>query len=144
MFSMPYSLLCGLITGLMPPLSATALAKIAFVFSSLGTALMLPLKKRQHGLWPHYPLRAAHHATRIVFSGSLAALSSVLAVWAGRAAYSLFVPVSRGMDALMVWSAIFLGQGLYGLFITRAVRGIFYQYAGTAISIFLFLLLFAF
>ena len=142
-FAMPYSLACGLLVGLRPLPGARALLSVVFLCVNVGLWGLLPVKKR-HNLWYGNPLRAARHATRLVFSGSVASLISVLAAWAGQAAYSLFLPKSAGMNAFLAWSAIFLGLGLFGLQMMRAVRGIFFQYAGAIIYVLLFLSLFAF
>lgn len=141
--AMPFSLLCGLFVGLMPLNPIPALLREVFLFSVLGTWPFLLFKRRPHSLWPHSPLHAARHATRILFCGAMASLSSVLVAWAGRAAYTLFAPASPVMDALVAWSAVFFGQGLCGLLLMRTTRHRLYQYAGAAIYTLLFLGLFA-
>ena len=143
-FAMPYSLACGIVAILWAQPNTRALLRWVFLCLLLGTWGLLPIKKPWHSLWYTNPLCAARHATRLVFSGAVASLSGVLAVWAGRVAYSLFMPESAAMNAFLAWSAVFLGLGLYGLEMIRAVRGQRYQYAGAIIYVLLFLGLFAF
>lgn len=142
-FAMPYSLACGLLVGLWPKADTRMLLRVAFLCLNGGIWGLLPIKRR-HNLWPEAPLRAARHATRIVWSGSLASLMGVLAVAAGHAACSLFIPESAMMNAFLAWSAVFLGLGVFGIKMIRAVRGVQFQYAGAIIYALLFLSLFAF
>lgn len=142
--ALPLCAACVLALAVFRPDTTRALLKWVFAFSLLGVWSAAFIKRPAHGLWISTPLRAARHATRLVWGGALGAFTSVLVMWAGLTAYrAILGKASAPLDALMACGALLAGQALFGLQMLRTVRGRFFQYAGALINVLIFLGLFA-